>query len=333
MRKRVVVTDHAFRNLHHEEVMAVSTGAVLTSFQCTEELETIEAVRGADVVVTNFAPMTRAVLASLADRATVIRYGIGYDNVDVEAATELGVAVANVPDYGVETVADHAAACVLSLARRLPTYTSLIREHGWARPGDVGDLPALSSLTVGFVGFGKIAHALYQRLDPFGFTFVAYDPVAPATLERAPGVESVSLHELARRSNIVSLHAPSTDETRGIIGIEFLSMLPAGAIIINTARGALVDTDALADALADGRLGGAALDVTEPEPLESDSPLRLMSNVILTPHAAFYDVRALDRLQLLVSEEAARALRGEALRCPVNQPMPNLTEDLSVRAR
>ena len=325
--KRVVVTDHAFKNLKHEEAMAHDLGVTLSVFQCTDELETAAAVRGADVVVTNFAPITRSVLSILAKNATVIRYGIGYDNVDVASATEFGITVANVPDYGVETVANHAAACVLSLTRRLSTYTSLIRSNGWAKPGDVGDLPALSSLTVGFVGFGRIAQALHQRLRVFGFSFVAYDPVTPPTVQNAPDVKSVSLDELARLSNIVSLHAPSNELTKGMIGREFLALVPTGALIINTARGALIDTDALIVSLEEGRVGGAALDVTEPEPLQLHSRLREMPNVILTPHAAFYDDMSIDRLQLMASQEAARALRGEALRSPVNRPTIIQAED------
>lgn len=307
--------------------MASELGAELTSFQCSDEAETMDAVSGADVVITNFAPITRPVLATLAPNAAVIRYGIGYDNVDVAAARDLGIVVANVPDYGVETVADHAAGCILSLCRRLPTYTALIHDNGWARPGDVGELPALASLTVGFVGFGKIAQALHRRLAGFGFAFVAYDPVTPPTRATTPDVESVSLEELARRSNVVSLHAPSNEKTRGIIGHDFLAMSPLGTVIINTARGSLIDTEALTAALSDGRLAGAALDVTDPEPLPTDSRLRGMANVILTPHAAFYDERSLDRLQFLASQEAARVLRGESVLNPVHQPTIGTTGD------
>ena len=161
----------------------------------------------------------------------------------------------------------------------------------------------------------------------FGFSFVAYDPVTPPTVQNAPDVKSVSLDELARLSNIVSLHAPSNELTKGMIGREFLALVPTGALIINTARGALIDTDALIVSLEEGRVGGAALDVTEPEPLQLHSRLREMPNVILTPHAAFYDDMSIDRLQLMASQEAARALRGEALRSPVNRPTITQAEE------
>jgi len=315
--RRVVVTDHAFRNLDHERAVANAVGARFAEYSCTGEAETVSACADADVVITNFAPITADVLRAMRPGGTVIRYGIGYDNVDVDAATALGIQVANVPDYGVQTVADHAAACVLALCRHLTDYTDRIRRDGWARPADVGTVPSLAALTVGFVGFGRIAQALRDRLRPFGFSFVAYDPYpAPNAGE---DIEFVDLATLARRSGVVSLHAPSTESTRGIVDAQFLALLPHGAVVVNTARGSLVDTDALVTALAAGTLGGAALDVTDPEPLPADSPLHTLPNVILTPHAAFYDEASLDRLQRLVSEEAGRALRGEPLRCPVNR--------------
>lgn len=315
---RLVVTDHAFKHLDFERRAAQRAGAEFADYQCVDEDQTVSAAAGADVLITNFAPITEGVLRSMNRGGTVVRYGIGYDNVDVEAATRVGVTVANVPDYGINAVADHSAASILALSRQLPTYTHLIRENGWSRPADTGDLPALSSLTVGFVGFGRIARALHFRLVPFGFTFLAYDPVIDLSGDETNGVEFVTLEELARRSDIVSLHAPSNDTTRGMVNDHFLGLMPEGSIIVNTARGSLVDTAALERGLASGRLRGVALDVTDPEPLPPDSALRNMSNVILTPHAAFYDEDSLKRLQQYASDEAERALTGQPLRNPLN---------------
>ena len=315
--RRVVVTDHAFVDTAHEERVAAAHGCAFAVHACSDEADTVAAVAGAAVAFVNFAPVTRAVLAAMAPGGTVVRYGIGYDNVDVAAAAELGVQVANVPDYGVSTVADHAAASLLSLARRLTAYDALVRRHGWARPGDVGPLPGLAQTTVGLVGFGRIAQEVARRLLPFGCTVIAHDPhCAPETV-RAQGVEPVPLAELLARSNAVSLHAPLTPQTRHLVDAAFLDALPRGAVLVNTARGGLVDEAALAAALHDGRLAAAALDVTDPEPWAEDSPLRDAPHLVLTPHAAFYAVDSLDRLQRLASEEAGRALRGEPLRCPV----------------
>src|SRR5690606_37638461 len=157
---RVVVTDHAFDSVDTERAVAAELGADFSEHQCRSEAETIEAVRGANAVLVNFAPITAAVLAELAPSAIVVRYGIGYDNVDVEAARAAGVAVANVPDYGGETVADHAVALLLTLLRRIPTYDRMIKTDGWCKPADVGPIRALSETTVGLVGSGRIGLAV-----------------------------------------------------------------------------------------------------------------------------------------------------------------------------
>lgn len=317
MRKRVVVTDHAFKNVVQEAAMAREQNAEFAEFSCVSETETVVAVTGADVAFVNFAPFNRAVLSALNPGATVVRYGIGYDNVDIEAARELEILVANVPDYGIQTVADHATAAVLALARRLPMFNHEIRTNGWISPAGLGPILSFRTMTVGLVGFGKIAQEVVKRLQAFGFQFVAYDPYCPPEVAEALGVEIVEIHELARRAHAISLHAPSTRETYRIIDADFLSKVPEGAVIVNTARGSLIDEAALAEAMLRGQVAGAALDVTDPEPVPHDSPLRDLPGVVFTPHAAFYDEQSLQLLQQLASEEGARALRGEPLRCKV----------------
>lgn len=317
MSQRVVVTDHAFRDVEFEKAVAALHGADFECFDCVGQEETIAAIRTADVAFVNFAPMNREVLSGFKPGSTVIRYGIGYDNVDIDAARELGVSVANVPDYGVETVADHAASSLLAILRRLPLYDSLIKTNGWAKPGEVGSLRGFRSTTVGLVGFGRIAQAVHRRLAPFGFRFVAFDPFCDPEVFARLDVTPLSLQELSEQAHAVSLHAPSTPENHHLIGSAFLSRMQPGGVLVNTARGPLVDLDALADAIASGHLAGAALDVTDPEPLPADSPLRSHPQVVLTPHAAFYDDDSLANLQRLASEEAGRALNGEPLRCRI----------------
>ncbi|WP_111721135.1 C-terminal binding protein [Homoserinimonas sp. OAct 916] len=317
MQQRVVVTDHAFQNVVQEAAMARALNADFAEFSCASEAETVAAVTGADVAFVNFAPVNHAVLSALNPGATVVRYGIGYDNVDIETADELGVQVANVPDYGIQTVADHASAGLLTLARRIPMFNHEIRARGWIAPAGLGPIRSFRSMTVGLVGLGKIAQEVVARLRPFGFQFVAYDPYCPRDVADSLGVQIVEINELAQRSHAISLHAPSTSETHRIINAEFLSKVPEGAVIVNTARGSLIDEAALVEAIRSGRVAGAALDVTDPEPVPSDSPLRELPGVVFTPHAAFYDEQSLHRLQQLASEEGARALRGEPLRCKV----------------
>jgi D-3-phosphoglycerate dehydrogenase len=315
--KRLVVTDQAFGGTDLEEELARSRGVDFASHQCTGEAETAEVTAGADVVLVNFAPITETVLTGLAPGATVVRYGIGYDNVDTEAATRLGVAVANVPDYGSDTVADHAAACLLSLLRKLPFYDRLIRRDGWCEPKALGSLPGFATTTVGLVGAGRIALGLARRLQPFGFRVIAYDPYAKAEAVKEAGVELRSLEDLLEESSAISLHVPVAKDTQHLVDEEFLRRMRAGAILVNTSRGGLVDEHALARALAGGHLAAAALDVFDPEPLSLDSPLRELSNVLFTPHAAFFSDDSVEALQRLATEEAGRALAGEPLRCRV----------------
>ncbi|PPG32110.1 C-terminal binding protein [Pseudoclavibacter sp. RFBB5] len=314
---RIVITDHAFIDTEHEAGAAERTGAELDVHQCVSSDETTEAVRGADVAIVNFAPMGEEQLAAMSTDATVIRYGVGYDNVDIEAARRLGIAVANVPDYGVDTVADHAASLLLGLLRRLPVYDRGIRDAGWVTPGSVGPIRSFPSVTVGLLGAGRIARSLADRLKPFGFRVIASDPYASSQAVAEHGIELVESNELVDQADAISLHLPLTPKTQHLVDSEFLATLRPGCIIVNTSRGPLIDEHALANAIRDGRIGGAGLDVFEPEPLAPDSPLRACPNVVLTPHAAFYSTSSLDNLQRLAAEEAERALTGQPLRCPI----------------
>ncbi|GAB3227549.1 C-terminal binding protein [Kineococcus gypseus] len=314
---RVVVTDHAFTDLERERAAAERAGAEFSEHRCRTEAETVEAVAGADVALVNFAPVTAAVLRAMAPGATVVRYGVGVDNVDLDAARAAGVAVANVPDYGSETVADHATACLLALLRKLPRFDRAVREHGWVDPASLAPLPGSRSTTVGLVGTGRIGSAVADRLAPFGFTVLAHDPYADPLALAARGIGAVGFEELLERSHAISLHLPLTGATRHLLDAAAFARLRPGAVLVNTARGGLVDTDALVEALSSGRLGGAALDVTDPEPLPAHSPLRRLPGVLLTPHAAYFSDDSVADLQRLAAEETARALAGEPLRCRV----------------
>ena len=314
---RVVVTDQAFGGVDQEEATAKRFGAEFAEHRCSEEAETVAAVTGADVVLVNFAPITEAVLTAMAPGGTVIRYGIGYDNVDTAAAARLGIAVANVPDYGSDTVADHTVASLLALLRKLPAYDRGIRADGWVLPGSLGSLPGFASTTVGLVGTGRIGLAVAARLRPFGFRVLASDPFADAAAVADAGIELVDLPELLAASHAVSLHAPLTPDTAGLMDAGAFARMRPGAVLVNTSRGGLVDSEALADALESGRVGAAALDVFDPEPLDPASRLRGLPQVLFTPHAAFFSDDSVAALQRLACEEAARALAGEPLRCRV----------------
>ncbi|SMG19530.1 C-terminal binding protein [Paracoccus sp. J56] len=312
---KLVVTDQAFGNTRHEQAAAKAAGATFAEFACRSEDETLDAVRGANAVLNNFAPMTRKVMAAMAPGAVVVRYGVGVDNVDLAAARDLGVRVCNVPDYGVDEVADHAAAMTLALARKLGRYDSGIRAGEWKIDRMVDGLRSLRDTTVSLIGLGRIARAYAARMAVFGCRITGFDPFVPEDQIRAAGITPLSRDEVIGTANILSLHVPLTPETRHLINAAAIARMPKGAILINCSRGGLVDEDALATALVSGQLSGAGLDVFEKEPLPQDSPLRKAPHVIMSPHAAFYSDASVDALQRLASEEALRGLRGEPLRC------------------
>ncbi|MDR0626494.1 MAG: C-terminal binding protein [Bifidobacteriaceae bacterium] len=318
--KRVVVSDCPHDVPDVEAAVAARHRAAFMVYDCADEAETAAATGGADVVLNNFAPMTRKVLAGLAKGAAVIRYGVGYDNVDVVAASELGVRVANVPDYGTGTLADHAAALLLALLRRLPHYGAAMAADGWCAKRAFGPLRAFASTTVGLVGAGRIGMALAQKLRGLGFNLIAYDKyLDPAVLVEA-GIEPVGFEPLLGRAHAVSLHLPLDATTRHLIGAEALSWMRPDAVIVNTARGGLIDAEALAQALRTGALAGAGLDVFEAEPMDPDSPLRQMDQVILTPHVAFVSQDSSANLQRLAAEELDRVLCGANPKDWVNRP-------------
>lgn len=314
----VVVTDHIFAGLEREKAFAERVGAQFRTEQCTTEDETARAVSGADIVFVNFAPITPAVLDRLAPGAVIIRYGVGWDNVDVDAATQRGIAVCNVPDYGTTTVADHAVSLALALLRKLHVFSSTITGGGWVKPAAHAPILEFGDTTIGLYGIGKIGLSVAERLRAFGFTLLAYDPYADAEKLAGIGITLVEEDELWHRSQLVTLHAPATPATIGAVNARRIAQMPRGAYIVNTARGALVDLDAIVDGLRNGQLAGVGLDVFEPEPLPEDHAIRSFREVILTPHAAFYSERSMENLQRLAVEEAARAVNGEPLRCAVN---------------
>lgn len=311
---RVVVTDATFPDVAKEEAAARAAGAVFERHTCKTADEVAAAVRGADVAVVQFAPLTRAAIAGLAPGATAIRYGVGYNNFDVPALNDHGVKAAYVPDYCTAEVADHTAAQVLSLLRKLPALDASVRKGDWAAVAVSRPLKSFSDTTVGFLGFGRIAQEVAARLAPFGFRFLAHDPYFTG---RFPRLALTDLPTLLAQSDALTLHAPATPETTGIINATTLAQMKPTAVLVNTARGDLIDEPALAAALTRGQLAGAALDVFQTEPLPADNPLRQAPNLLLGPHAAWYSDVAVDRLQSLVADEITRALTGQGVRKPI----------------
>ena len=308
---KVLVTDFTFDRLDVEEAILEPLGASIDARQCRTEADLLDAVPEADYVLTQFAPLTARVIAAMPKARLIVRYGIGVDNVDLEAARERGIPVCNVPAYCIDEVADHTLALLLDATRRISANGRLVREGGWGLAGRLDGMKTLCDLTVGLVGYGRIGRAVADRLRGFGGRILAFDPNVSTSEFEARRVASAPLDSLLAESDVVSLHCPSTPETRRLINRQTIGRMKPGAILINVARGDVVETDALIEALRDGRLSAAGLDVAEKEPLPLDSPLRGLDGVVVTSHIASASARAVRTLRESAAGAVARALRGE----------------------
>jgi D-3-phosphoglycerate dehydrogenase len=316
----VAQTDSVFPSAEPERRVLEPLGVELRIGQCKSEEDVLALAGEADGILNCYAKMTARVIAGLRRCKVIARYGIGVDNVDLDAATRAGIQVTNVPDYCVDEVSDHALALLLALARRVVAADQAVKGGAWDVVAHKG-IQRLRGQTLGLLGFGKIARALGAKARALGMRVVAVDPYVPADAMAREDVRSVSLDTLLAEADAVSVHIPLTPETRGFLGERELLRMKPTAFVVNTSRGGLVDEQAVAGALKAGRLAGAALDVLAQEPPAADHPLRQAPNVILTPHLAFYSREAVVELQTKAAEEVARALRGEPPRSPVNRVM------------
>jgi D-3-phosphoglycerate dehydrogenase len=268
----------------------------------------------AQALLVQYGRLSRRVFEALPRLQVVVRYGVGYDGVDLAAATDHGVQVANVPDYGTDEVANHAVALLLALARKLTRLDRQTRSGRWD-VFRVGQITRLAGRTVGLLGCGRIGSSVARKMAGFDVHLMACDPYISAF---PPGVLPVSLERLLAEADYLSVHCPLTAETRHLLDAARLAQLPPTAVLINTARGGIVDTAALVEALQSGALAGAGLDVLEDEPIDPRSPLLTMEQVIVTPHAAWYSEEGRSDLKRKAAEEAVRVLRGERARHCVN---------------
>jgi D-3-phosphoglycerate dehydrogenase len=304
----VVITDCEFTSFERER-RELDSLAEVKVFQCRTENEVIAAARRADGLLVQYAPISRRVIEELEKCRVIARYGIGVDMIDLEAASERGIVVVNVPDYCIEEVSDHTVSLILACARKLPRLEAAVRKGNWdfsvAEP-----VFRMKDCTVGLVGLGKIAGRVAEKLKGFGCRLLAYDPYQTEAEAAKLDVRLTDLPQLLELADVVSLHAPLTPETRLMIGESALQRMKSTAYLINTSRGSLVDEAALAAALREGRIAGAGLDVLEKEPATPGNPLLGLENVLITPHAAFYSAESLQDLQTLTARAAAEVLRG-----------------------
>ena len=315
---QVAVTDFSFPSLDIEESLLKPLGYQVLSGQCKTSETLIPLMQDADAIITQFAPIKADVIAAMKKARVIVRYGIGVDNVDLAAARERGIPVCNVPDYCIDEVADHTLAFILGATRQVVANTVYVRGGKWGLPTPLEGMRTLRDLTVGIVGFGRIGREVVQRLAPFKCRRLVHDPVATADAIRAAGCEPVELNALIEQADILTLHCPSTAQTRRMLNATSIARMKPGSILINLARGDLIETSALIDALQSGHISTAAIDVCDPEPIPLDSPLRRMENVIVASHVASASVKAVRTLRETAASIAATALRGDKLPNIVN---------------
>lgn len=306
----VLVTDCDMGPAELERGVLEPAGWRLVEAACRTEDDVVAAVSssGAAALLVQYAPVTRRVLEECPGLRVVVRYGVGLDVVDLDAAAELGVAALNVPDYGSREVADHATALLLSLLRGVPAWSAAAASGSWPARGDLPDPRELADCAVGLLGFGAIAQQVARRLRAFDVVVLASDPFVAPHVAAGAGVELVDPGQLWSRSTAVSVHVPLTPDTRGSVGAEQLDAMPRGGFLVNTARGGLVDRAALEAALASGQLAGAGLDVWWTEPADPDDPLLRDPRVLVTPHVAWMSTGSVGRLRTRAAERALEAL-------------------------
>jgi D-3-phosphoglycerate dehydrogenase len=306
---KVVITDSDYGSHEIEEEILFSVGADLVKFQCKTEDDIIRCCSDADGLLNQYAPITRRVIENLQRARIIVRYGVGVDNIDVNAATERGIFVANVI-YDITDVADHTLSLILSLSRKIIWADRNVKENRWDWKS-VQPISRLKDKTVGIIGFGRIGRKVAQRLKGFEVKILSYDPYVPEEIFREYGVEKVDFETLIKESDIITVHTPLTDETRHMIGEKELRSMKREAILINVSRGGIIDEKALYKALKERWISGAGLDVLEVEPPSKDNPLLRLDNVIITPHMAWYSNKSLDEIRRKAAEEVARALSGQ----------------------
>lgn len=315
---RIVITDCDHGTIEPELEVLGQAGLTAELASCSTPQEVIEAASDADAIITQYAPMDAEVIEQLERCRVIVRYGVGVETVAVDAASARGIWVVNVPDYGVEEVADHALALLLAMLRSILPLQRAVSAGRWqyevARP-----VRRVRDLTIGVVGCGRIGSAFAAKARCLGTNVVASDPGGLPEEVRALGVREVPLPQLLATSDAVSLHLPLTEGTRGLIGAEQLAAMKPTAFLVNTARGGIVDEAALLDALDAGQIAGAALDVLAQEPPpEPLSRLLVHEQVLLTPHSAWYSQESFRTLKTEVAREVIRVLRDERPRSPVN---------------
>lgn len=323
---KVYVSDYDYPDLEIEKSILNPIGAEVIGLQCKDGIGLAEEAADADVILQQYARIPRETIAELKNCKAICRYGLGVDIVDVPAAYEHGMVVTNVPDYCVDEVADHSISLGFTLLRRIPWYVESTRAGKWHWENSGGPVLRFRGSTWGFIGFGRIAQNAARKLLLFGFTLVAYDPYVSAEFMRTLGVQKVELEELYAEADLIHVICPYTPETHHIVDDAAFARMKVGAALVNTSRGKCVDNDALARALAAGKVASAGLDDLEEEPAkmldwsEKSNPLLGLKNCFVTPHVAYVSVASLRECRYVAAENAKAVLLG---RTPPNLVRPS----------
>lgn len=313
----IAVADSPFPNLDPAKAVLSELDAELVMAEEATVEGILKVAAQADGLMVTYGQINADVIAGLEKCKVIGRFGLGVDNIDIDAATKAGIAVVYVPDYCVDEVSDHAMAMLLNLARKVSFSNSLVQAGRWEMPA-VTPLSRLRGRTLGLAGLGQIPRAVTPKAQSFGLKVIAFDPFIDKDVAAKLDVDLVDFETLLKSSDYVSIHVPMMAETENLFGADAFRQMKPDALLINTARGPLVDTDALAKALDAGEIGGAALDVVPVEPLPADSALVGRDNVVLTPHTAFYSEDALLDLQIKAARDVAAVLGGDKPKYPVN---------------
>lgn len=312
---RVVVLDDGYSNYDIEKTVLGAVGAVLEVRDCAGDAGRVaQAVTDAHALLVRESPITAEAIAGMRHARVIVRYGIGVDNIALQAAKARGIVVANVPDYGTEEVSDQALALVMAVARRVVTRDREVRAGAW-NIGPAQKMYRIAGKTLGLIGHGRIARAFERKMRGLGVQRVlVHDPYASLPAN----VEAASVDDICRQADIVSLHSPLTPETRHLLDARRIALMKSTAIVVNTSRGPLIDEAALVAALAQGRVFGAGLDVFEKEPPGIDAAIFKLDNVVVSDHTGWYSEEAVQDLQRKAAEEVARVLRGDSALNRVN---------------
>ena len=311
MTKKVLITDYVWPNVEPEKAVLAAGGAEIIVAPSGDEDTLVELAKDVDGILTCFAKVTERVVRAAEKCVVIGRYGVGVDNIDVDTATELGIAVTYVPDYCIPEVSDHVMAMLLSWNRRIVFFDRATKTKGWGTEGLGMRIMRLEGKKLGIVGFGRIGRAVAGRAQAFGVQVLVADPFVTAEAAQDAGAVKMELPQLLGESDFVTLHSPLIPQTQGMMGKDEFAQMRSDAFLINAARGGLIDEDALYDALISGQIAGAGLDVLVDLDPPIDHRISQLENVIITPHTAFFSQEAVLELEERAAGEVVSIFQGK----------------------